>query len=232
MPGRIETLKDADVIKKLVKCHIAECPSKSSRLWMHKTNDELCEEFSDFLTAVAKTGLRVGVQGLVSALKDQFEGKPSILHTFSKQIVDASAWSRQKVRQIHDGSKTEPGLLAIVKAWGWTPTLDDKGTSSMDRSADPLEASGLSAVEVLEQSDSSEVEVLEDRIAEDRPSEEADLAKSIQMRALSSFAKDAAATTRKLTPCLTLSSDDGPPAKKAKVMHIVTHACARMRSVL
>ena len=206
-------------MQELVKSHIPDCPSKSQKLWMHKTHDELCEAYPDFLTAVAKTGLRVSTKALTPALKHEFECKPATLEAFSKQMVLASGWARRKVRQVSDGSKTEPGLLAIVKAWReWiAKTKNEDESSQMEGRAD-----------LLEQSDSSEVEVLEDNIG---PSEEADLAKAIHMRALSSFAKEAA-TKRKLTPCLTLSSDDGSPAKKAKAMHIVTHACARMRSVL
>jgi hypothetical protein len=209
-------------MQELVKSHIPDCPSKCQKRWMHKTHDELCEEYPKFLAAVAKTGLRVSTKALTLALKHEFEGKPSTLEAFSKQMVLASGWARRKVRQVSDGSKTEPGLLAIVKAWReWiAKTKNEDESSQMEGRAD-----------LLEQSDSSEVEVLEDNIAEDHPSEEADLAKAIHMRALSSFAKEAA-TKRKLTPCLTLSSDDGSPAKKAKAMHIVTHACARMRSVL
>ena len=207
MPTRVPVLKDDDHLKLIVKSNILECPSKSQKQWQHRSNEELCETYTDFLTELAKTGCRISSKALTKELKIQFEGPVDVLAQFSKALSQAASWSKDKVRQTTSGSKTEPGLLAIIKAWGRKPSSadDDDGASS----ARPLALTDVS----------SDVEILGD-LETDATSE----AKALQQQAMNAFAKDGKAPKR-LVPCLSIAETPSP--KKAhKAQHIATRSNA------
>ena len=208
----------------IVKTNVPLCPARCQKEWMHKGNDELCEAYPDFLVAVAKTGLRLSSKVLVKALKAQFEGNPGVLDAFAKSMEGACAWSRSKIRQVRDGSRLEPGLLAILKAWGWKQSKgsDEMLDAEVEIAKSPDEADKPESPEV-----DSEVEIVGQN---DAPmSEESLQAAEIQRRALNAFRQDATKTCsspkrRKLEACLTLSSDDGVTAK------METKATAKMET--
>ncbi len=68
---RLVTLKDEEVYKALLKAHVKEEPSHSTKVWQSSDMDLVVSHFSGFLSAVALTGQRINETVLAKCLRWQ-----------------------------------------------------------------------------------------------------------------------------------------------------------------
>ena len=137
MPGRIPVLKDETMLLGMIKEHLEYDPSKTRSLWMHKTSDEVIDQYDGLLVAIAHTKKRISVGILTEGLKKHFEGSPAVLKDFSKVMANALSYARSKMKNTITGEKTAEKVLSIMRAYGWKP--GENATDDVNEDAEEIE---------------------------------------------------------------------------------------------
>ena len=83
---RLVTLKDEEVYKALLKIHVKEEPSHSTKVWQSSDMDLVVSHFSGFLSVVALTGQRINETVLAKCFRWQFKSGPTQCKLFAQRL--------------------------------------------------------------------------------------------------------------------------------------------------
>ena len=201
---RIQTLKDVGQLKGILKTHVQVDPATCQLLWQYKSQEEVAENYVDFLTAVAQTGHLLSKPSLKAALRGMYEGDRAGLDAFATCMVETLSGCRAKLKNFRSGAKTCNAVVRVCEAF---PSAGS--SSSLE------ESQGLADCEVA----SSEPESEDVVSVGDEPTE-AEAAKAALENAMALFGTGATPMQRSLAKedsILSIGSSQPPTPEAAAV---------------
>ena len=111
---------DLGQLQGILKTHVHICPTTCQSLWQYKSQEEVTENYVDFLTAVAKLDYMLSRKTLLKALKALYDGDTFLLDAFAQCMVDALKGCRIKLPMLRTGVKTCNAVRKVCEAWTTT----------------------------------------------------------------------------------------------------------------
>ncbi len=94
----LSTLKDEQIYQGLLRAHVKEEPSHSTKVWHSSDYDLVVSHFAGFLTGMANTGQGINETVLAKCLKEEFKTSPDQCKLFAHKMSAALSWCRVKAK--------------------------------------------------------------------------------------------------------------------------------------
>ena len=116
--ARVQSLKDPDAYKSLIKLHLDQDPRHSTERWNSSDLDVVVGHYEKFLIGVANTGCKINEKVLTKSLTHSFANSAKECNSFAKKMHSALGFCRNKCRegQCSTGAKTSAAVWRVMEA--------------------------------------------------------------------------------------------------------------------